>query len=485
MTSLGPLVKTKLPFLTKLIYGSGDWGLSSSGMMRSVFYAIYMTDVVGLDPRLASLGALVGIIWDAINDPLIGRLSDRVRTRWGRRRPFLLWFALPFAAGFTLLWWAPPWENQFVLTLYITCAYMLADTLTTLVGVPFLSLTPELAPDYDSRTSLTGFRTFFQLSASLTVVIAAPAIVDAMLAAGYSQQQGFMLTAAIFGLLGAGSFLLIFWRVRETASPEQTETMPIRQTLRIAWQNIPFRFAVGIHLLNWSAVDMVAVLVPYFLLYWIARGDLLAKVELFGLPLALESAFFGLLMLACMLSLPLWLWLAHRSSKPIAYLAGMGIFLTAQLLLFRVGPGEMTPALLLAILAGTGISAAYTLPDSIFPDIIEWDELRTRRRQEGIYYGARAFVRKLTGALTIFGALQVLGWAGYQAPPEGAILFRQSDSALTAIRLLISPVGALLLFGAATLAWFYPLTREKHNRIRRLLARQKERQREKAQQETP
>ena len=87
-------MKTKLSFLTKLIYGSGDWGLSSSGMMRSVFYAIYMTDVVGLDPRLASLGALVGIVWDAINDPLVGRLSDRVHTRWGRRRPFLLWFAL-------------------------------------------------------------------------------------------------------------------------------------------------------------------------------------------------------------------------------------------------------------------------------------------------------------------------------------------------------------------------------------------------------
>ncbi len=383
-------MKSKLPFLTKLIYGSGDWGLSSSGMMRSVFYAIYVTDVVGLDPRLASLGALIGIVWDAINDPLIGRLSDRVRTRWGRRRPFLLWFAVPFAAGFTLLWWAPPWNSQWALTIYITFVYMLADTLTTLVSVPFLSLTPELAADYDSRTSLTGFRTFFQLTASLTVVVAAPAIVDAMVAAGHTQQQGFMLTVAIFGSLGAIPFLLIFWRVRETASPDQIETLPIRQTLQTAWQNIPFRFAVGIHLLNWSAVDMVAVLVPYFLLYWIARGDLLAKASLFGLPLALESAFFGLLMLACILSLPFWLWLAHRSSKPIAYVTGMGIFLTAQLLLFGIAPGQTTPTLILAALAGVGISAAYTLPDSIFPDIIEWDELRTRRRQEGIYYGARA-----------------------------------------------------------------------------------------------
>ena len=78
----------------KLLYGSGDWGISSIGMMRSVFYAIYLTDVVGLTPRLASFGALVGIVWDAVNDPIIGILSDHLHTRWGRRRPF--YSGLPF-----------------------------------------------------------------------------------------------------------------------------------------------------------------------------------------------------------------------------------------------------------------------------------------------------------------------------------------------------------------------------------------------------
>ena len=96
----------------KLLYGSGDWGISSMGMMRSIFYAIYLTDVVGLEPRLASFGALLGIVWDGINDPIIGILSDRMRTRWGRRRPFLLWFAVPFGLSFITLWSAPDWESQ-------------------------------------------------------------------------------------------------------------------------------------------------------------------------------------------------------------------------------------------------------------------------------------------------------------------------------------------------------------------------------------
>jgi GPH family glycoside/pentoside/hexuronide:cation symporter len=126
-------------------------------------------------------------------------------------------------------------------------------------------------------------------------------------------------------------------------------------------------------------------------------------------------------------------------------------------------------------MAGISVSTAHVLPDSIFPDVIEWDELRTRRRQEGIYYGVKNFIRKLTGALAIFIALQVLGWFGYQSPPEGVTQFTQPASALTAIRILIGPFGAVLLFSAVILAWFYPLTREKHTRIRKLLARRKER----------
>lgn len=459
----------------KLLYGSGDLGISSIGMMRSIFYAIYLTDVVGLEPRLASFGALVGIFWDAVNDPIVGILSDRLHTRWGRRRPFLLWFAIPFGLSFIILWSAPNWENQTALLIYVTLSFMLADTLQTLVGVPFLSLTPELAPDYDERTTLTSFRSFFQLMGALTVVVIAPTIVDIVLASGGSQQQGFMLVGAIFGGVGAVPLLLIGLFVRETSTPEQTQSIPFRETLKAAWQNIPFRYVVGIHMLNWSAVDMVAVTFPYFLLYWVGRGDLLASIPIFGFDLAYESAFFGILMSVCILCIPFWLWLAKRRNKREAYMLGMIFWVTIQLLVITIQPGNTTYLLTMAALAGIGVSAAYTLPDSMFADVIEWDELRTRRRQEGIFYGIRTLIRKLTGALIIFITLQLLGWSGYVSPPYGTLYFTQSDSALRMIRLLVSPFGATILCGTIFFAWLFPLSREKHARIQKLLEQRRER----------
>src|SRR3990170_891560 len=91
---------TRLSIWTKLAFGSGDWSSASFGTLRQVFYAIFLTDVVGLEPRLASIAALVGILWDAVNDPLVGMLSDRVKTPWGRRRPFLLIFSIPYGLAF-------------------------------------------------------------------------------------------------------------------------------------------------------------------------------------------------------------------------------------------------------------------------------------------------------------------------------------------------------------------------------------------------
>jgi GPH family glycoside/pentoside/hexuronide:cation symporter len=173
------------------------------------------------------------------------------------------------------------------------------------------------------------------------------------------------------------------------------------------------------------------------------------------------------------LCVPFWLWLSWRTNKRIAYIAGMLFWVTVQFVILTVQPGEVNRMLVLCVLLGFGLSSAYVLPDSIFPDIIEWDELRTGRRQEGIYYGARAFIRKMTGALTVFLTLQLLGWAGYQAPPDNASLYTQPDSVLTMIRLLVSPIGAVMLFGAVICAWFYPLNRERYERIRKLLERRK------------
>jgi GPH family glycoside/pentoside/hexuronide:cation symporter len=296
-------------------------------------------------------------------------------------------------------------------------------------------------------------------------------IVDAVILNGGSQQQGFIMTGAVFGAIGSLPlfFIGLFVRERFAAEEQEQEVIPFSETLRLAWQNVPFRYAAGIYMFNWSAVDMIVITFPFFLLYWVAQGDLLSKITIFGVDLALESAFFGVLMLVCVLFVPFWLWFAKQYNKIQAYIVGMSVWIVVQAMIFTIQPGEIPWLLTVAALAGIGVSAAYILPDSILPDVIEWDELRTGRRQEGIYYGIRTLIRKLTGALVIFITLQVLGWSGYKSPPEDVIQFTQSDSALFAIRLMVSFIGVAILLGTIILAWSYPLTREKYTRIQRLL----------------
>jgi GPH family glycoside/pentoside/hexuronide:cation symporter len=463
----------KLPLWKKLIFGSGDWSIATFGTLRQLYYAIFLTDVVGIDPRLASVAALLGVIWDAVNDPLVGTLSDRVRTRWGRRRPFLLFFAIPFGLAFVMLWWAPPFENQLLLAATVSLVYMLSDTLQTFISVPLYALTPEVAGEYDERTSLTGFRMFFNLVASLVAAVAAPSIVDAALASGATQQQGYFIVSAIFGGLAMIPPLLIFAFIRERPRPAEVQAephVPFLVVLKTAWRNIPFRYASALYMLNWITFDLVGLVLPFFIAYWIAGGNLLEKA--FGL--SLESAVFACLLVTSVLVLPFWVWVSKKLNKNTAYMLGMGFWAVVQLLIFSIQPGQINYILVLSVLAGISVSTAHVLPDALFPDVIEWDELRTNRRQEGIYYGVKNFIRKLTGALAIFIALQVLGWVGYQAPPAGVTQFTQTPQTLLAIRFLIGPLGAVLLVSAIVIAGFYPLSREKHGRILKLLTRRRE-----------
>jgi GPH family glycoside/pentoside/hexuronide:cation symporter len=459
----------------KIIYGTGDIGLANWSTLRQIFYAIFLTDVVGLEARLASVAAVIGLIWDAINDPLVGMLSDKVQSKWGRRRPFLLLFAIPFGLAFLLMWWAPPWENQLVLAAHMMLAYIISDTLQTLVAVPYYTLTPEMTQDYDERTELTTYRMFFNLVASLVVAVGAPEIRNAALASGLTIKQSYLLISGLFGGLGALPFLVMFFFVKERYSKPSEQSPTIKEITETVWQNVPFRFATGLYMLNWMTVDLVALMLPFFLTYWIAQGKLAAELSVFGNSISQESVILGLMFITAIAALPFWNWISKITSKRKAYIFGMSFWMVVQILIITVQPGQITYILVLTVLAGISISTAHVLPEAIFPDVLEWEELRTRRRHEGVYYGAKNFLRKLTGALATFIALQALGWFGYQSPPPGADVFQQIPAAISTIRILTGPFGAVLLLSSIVIAWFYPLTREKHARIRKLLKKRENR----------
>jgi GPH family glycoside/pentoside/hexuronide:cation symporter len=158
----------RLSFWEKLSYGAGDLGPAIAANLMVVFQLIFFTNVAGLNPGLAGTVLLVGKVWDAVNDPLIGVLSDRTRNSWGRRLPWMFWGAIPFGVSFFFLWWVPqftpdPEQNQWLLFWYYVLVAIAVNTFYTVVNLPYTALTAELTQDYDERTSLNSFRFGFSI----------------------------------------------------------------------------------------------------------------------------------------------------------------------------------------------------------------------------------------------------------------------------------------------------------------------------------
>lgn len=251
----------KLSRLTKIIYGSGDLGFSLTGTIIGAYFLFFLIDVVGIKPAVAGIAILIGKTWDYINDPLIGHLSDRTRTRWGRRRPFLLFGALPFGLAFILLWYRPPFESQIALAAYYACAFVLYDAAATFVYMPYFSLTPELTDDYDERTSLTSYRMFYSILGSLLAFT-----VPLMIVGTFNPENAsrVLLMGTIFGLGSAIPLILVFFNTRERKDFAVLEKPKLLESLKAAFKNRPFVFGAVIYLLTWICMDILQTVLLFF-----------------------------------------------------------------------------------------------------------------------------------------------------------------------------------------------------------------------------
>lgn len=438
--------RERLPRLTKLLYGSGDLGFSMTSTILAVMFAIYLTDVVGLRPGMAAVAVFIGRSWDYVNDPLVGYLSDRVRSRWGRRRPFLLFGFLPFAAAFALLWWKPPIAGQVGLAVYYACAYLLYDTAATFVYMPYFALTPELTLDYDERTSLTSYRAGFSIVGSI-VAFTVPMLIIGTMSPGNAPRVALM--GLIFGLVSSLPLLLVFLRTRERPEFLQQALPNLRESFRAALHNRPFLFAMGIHLLTWLAVDIVQTMLLYFIKY---RMGLEEQTELIT----------GTIFIMALLALPLWVWASRKWDKRLAYVAGIAFWAAVQIVLVVISPAWGLPVILvLAGLAGIGVGAAHVLPWAIIPDAVEWDEATTGRRHEGTFYSLVTLMQKVASSIAIPLALLMLDRTGYVANSA-----EQAESVVRGIQVLTGPVPAALLCAGIAFALLYPLGRERHAALR-------------------
>lgn len=450
-------IQDHLPRSTKFLYGISDFGFASTDTIMQVLFAIFMTDVVGVKPAYAALAIFIGRTWDYINDPLIGFFSDRVRSRWGRRRPFLLFGFLPFGLMFAMMWYRPPTESQFLLCAYYALAYFLFDTSYTFVTMPYVALTPELTQDYDERTSLTTYRMAFSILGSLVAFIVPLVIIGTM----RPENTGRVFTMGIiFGSACALPLLLTFFGTRE--KPEYaTQSQPsLRESLRAVWKNRPFLFAAGIFLFTWTAADIIQAFLLYFLKY---RMNMEAQSDI----------ILGAIFITALLVLPFWEWASRKTDKRKAYVAGMIFLSVIMVTLTFLGPSAGMPLILLmAILAGIGVSAIHVLTWAIIPDAIEVDELATGQRHEGVFYSLVSLFKKIASSIAIPLTLLVLDWSGYVSNAA-----TQKPSTILAIRVLMGPVPSVLLLGGIVFALFYPLSRAGHAQTRaEIAARSKDKQ---------
>ena len=435
----------RLPRRTKLIYGFGDTGFSLTATIIGAYFAIFLTDVIGIAPATAAIAIFLGRTWDYINDPIIGHFSDRTRTRWGRRRPFLLFGAIPFGLAFTLLWLHPNIQNPVFLVAYYALAYILFDSAATFVYMPFYALTPELTSNYDERTTLTTYRMFFSILGSL-VAFTIPILIIGSFTPENSSKVAFM--GILFGLVSAVPLLMTFFGTKERHEYSELKQPGFVESLKAALKNRPFIFGVVIFLLTWVSVDILETTLLYFVKYVVQResdSDLIMAV----------------IFVVAVCVLPFWEWTSRRWNKRLAYAAGIAFWAVIQIILILLNPGTPLPVILaMCALAGIGVSAAHVLPWSILPDAIEWDEWQTGQRHEGIFYSLVTLTQKIASSIAIPLILLILQFTGYDSS-----LSQQPASALLGIRLAIGPISAILLCTGIVFAILYPLSRENHRHI--------------------
>ncbi|MEY2978833.1 MAG: MFS transporter [Prochlorotrichaceae cyanobacterium] len=444
----------KLSLSTKLAFGAGDWGTALTANLQLFSLLYFFTNVAGLNPALAGYVLLTGKIWDAINDPLMGVLSDRTRNaRWGRRYPWMLWGAIPLGVSFFLLWVIPT-DRPGLLFVYYVIVSLVFNTAFTMVNLPYSTLTTELTSDYDERTSLNSFRFFFSIGGSifslLLLSIASQLIPN---------QRDLYFT---LGWLSAVIAILpIYWCIwgtkeRTLSRPQDFDTentIPFWQQVQIAFSNRPFLLVIGIYLCSWMALQFTATVIPYFVVSWMRMPESAWPT----VALTVQST--------AMVTLFIWTKVSERFGKKVVYFLGMGLWIIAQGGLFFMQPGQVGLLYSLAIVAGCGVSTGYLVPWSMLPDVVDLDELNTGQRREGIFYSFMVLLQKLSLAIALAGLGQGLSWAGFVQSEAGSAAPVQPDSALWVIRFVIGPVPTVFLAIGLVLAYLYPISRELHSEI--------------------
>lgn len=452
-------------------YGAGDIYGGGAFILSSLLYLNFLTDIEFILPALAGIIVFVGKVWDAVTDPFMGWLSDRTKSRFGRRGVYFLFGSIPVAISFAMLWFSfgiPSMAGRFIYHLF---ANMLFSTAFTVVMVPYNSVLPEMESDYNERTLFTSFRMIFSMGASILCAVLPALIRDAVPA---SPQIQYLVMGLPFALLFGLCWLAVYASSRQSEGaksaeaaaeesaaelvrhsgsdgvlPEAAEPSQARPSifasLSSTLRNRAFRLYLGMFLLGQGSVDIILALFVYYLTSYLGRpGE--------------YSAILGVLLVFQLLGLPFYTPFARRYGKTFPMLIGIPLGIVAMLLALFTGP-QSHPVFvyLFAALGGFGFAVCTLVPFSILPDIPDVDELISGKRREGLYAGMATFSRKLVNGISVAVAALVLQFSGYIAAAE-----TQSQTALWGIRLAFSLVPVAMLLGTFLISRLYRLGPAEH-----------------------
>jgi GPH family glycoside/pentoside/hexuronide:cation symporter len=468
------VLSAALPVLdrrTRLAYAAGDVPNAIKMITAGLFGFFFYTSVMGLSGSLVGIAGAIGLVWDAVIDPYIGHLSDRSRSRWGRRHAFMLAGAVTMGLGFWLSFSPPRGLSQWALFAWVLGTGFVVRTATSLYRVPYFALGAELSRDYDERTRITGLRGILGVlgsmaTASLSFVLFFPnrgtgdpkLDYDGYPAMGLA--FGVMMTLfALAATLGTRSWAHVGAASRAAAAPRVTPHF-----LATSWdclRNRSFRVLFATSSLFFLSVSVNATLSIHFFTYYVEITDSKALS-------VLKVAFY----LAGFLGVLFWLRASRGMQKHRLYVMGTlsaGVIMLAVYFLMGkgnlLGTGHVAALLLCNALVGFFASTLWFVPPSLLADVVDEDELATGERREGSFFGLYSFGQQLAGglALVLTGVL-VDGFAGL-VPGQ----VEQSAETVRRIGMLYAVLPGTLLVIAAGWAMQYKLGRKEVAAIQRQL----------------
>ena len=429
----------------KIGYGIGDIGSNIFIVSTGMFLLFFLTNVLGVEPALAGLALLLPKLWDVISDPIMGAISDATSSRWGRRRPYLLYAALPFGLVFFLLFIAPQTQSQIATAFWVGTLFALSCTAFTVFNIPYSAMVAEMTADYNERMSVTSFR---MVGSSIGVLLAG-GLAMPLVELGGGGAAGFRMMGLNFGILITLFSLMSFWGTRGTRTLQvEKHQIPVKEQLRIAFRNTPFKRLMGMYALQSLAIGILMAGQIYYVKY------------VMGMSEAMVGMVSAVLFITAIVFIPVWVKVGVRMGKIRAYKLGIAILVVMLFSLLFTQPSQTLLFFVQMFILGIGFSSFQLFPFSMLPDTIEFDELQSGMRREGIFSGVWASGQKTAYAVgpSLIGfTLSLTGFAVGGDQPE---------SVAWGIRLIFCVVTALLFLLSLIPFKDYDLTETRFSEIK-------------------